>query len=65
MMKLALKVGTKKKYENYTTTKSVARDRLVEGSTFWNPGDTKTTPTPQVKTDVQQESNFKSKMCFK
>ena len=45
MMKLALKVMTKKKYGNSTTTKSVANKGFVEGSTYWNLSGTKTTPT--------------------
>ena len=64
VMKLALKVGAKKTYGNYTTTKNVANEGFVEGSTSWNPSGTKTTPT-QVKSEVQQESTSKSKMCFK
>ena len=63
-MKLALKVGTKKKYGNSTTTKSVANEGFVERSNSWNPSGTKTTPT-QVKSVSQQELAFKSKTCFK
>ena len=37
VMKLALKVGTKKKYGNSTTTKCVTNERFVEGSNSWNP----------------------------
>ena len=44
-LKLALKVGTKKKYGNSTTTKSVANEGFVEGSNSWNPSGTKTTPS--------------------
>ena len=64
VMKLALKVGTKKKYGNSTTTKSVANEGFVEGSNSWNPSGTKTTPT-QVKSEAQQELASKSKTCFK
>ena len=64
-MKLALKVEAKKKYGNSTTTKSVAKEGFVEGSTSWNPSGTKSTLTPQVKSEVQQESTSKSKKCFK
>ena len=59
VMKLALKVGTKKKYGNSTTTKSVANEGFVEGSCSWNPSGMKTTPT-QVKSEAQQV-----KTCFK
>ena len=55
VMKLALKVGAKKNYGN-STTKSVANEGFVEGSTSWNPSGTKTTPT-QVKSEMQQEVN--------
>ena len=44
-MKIALKVGAKKKYENSTTTKCVAKEGFVEGSTSWNPTGTKIAPT--------------------
>ena len=64
VMKLALKVGTKKKYGNSTKTKSVANEGFVEGSKSWNPSGTKTTPT-QVKSEAQQELAYKSKTCFK
>ena len=64
VMKLALKVGTKKKYGNSTTTRSVANEGFVEGSNSWNPSGTKTTPT-QVKSEAQQELASKSKTCFK
>ena len=64
VMKLALKVGTKKKYGNSTTTKSVANEGFVEGSNSWNPSGTKTTPT-KVKSVAQQELASKSKTCFK
>ena len=64
VMKLALKVGTKKKYGNSTTTKSVANEGFVEGSNSWNPSGTKTTLT-QVKSEAQQELAYKSKTCFK
>ena len=62
-MKLSSKVGTKKKYGNYTTTKSVANEGFVEGSNSWNPSGTKTTPT-QVESEAQQELASKSKTCF-
>ena len=45
-MKLALKVGPRKKYGNSTTTKSVAKEGFVEGSSSWNPSGTKTKPIP-------------------
>ena len=64
VMKLALKVGAKKNHGISTTTKNVANEGFVEGSTSWNPSGTKTTPT-QVKSEAQQESTSKSKMCFK
>ena len=64
VMKLALKVGTKKKYGNSTTTKSVANEWFFEGSNSWNPSGTKTTPT-QAKSEAQQELASKSKTCFK
>ena len=64
-MKLALKVGAKKKYGNSTTIESVAKERYVEGSSYWNPSCPKTTLAPQIKNEVQQESISKSKMCFK
>ena len=54
-MKLALKVGTKKKYENSTTTKSVANEGFVEGSNSWNPSGRKTTDT-QVKGEALQRN---------
>ena len=60
VMKLALKVGTKKKYGNSTTTKSLANEGFVEGSNSWNPSGTKTTPT-QVKSEAQQELASKSR----
>ena len=47
-MKLALKVGAQKKYGNSTTTESVAKERYVEGSSYWNPSCPKTTLTPQI-----------------
>ena len=65
VMKLALKVGAQKKYGNSTTTENVAKERYVEGSSYWNPSCPKTTLTPQIKNEVQQESISKSKMCFK
>ena len=64
VMKLALKVGTRKKCGNSTTTKSVANEGFVKGFNSWNPCGTKTNPT-QVKSEVQQELASKSKMCFK
>ena len=64
VMNLALKVGTKKKYGNSTTTKSVDNEGFVEGSNSWNPSGTKTTLT-QVKSEAQQELASKSKTCFK
>ena len=64
VIKLALKVGTKKKYGNSTKPKSVANEGFVEGSSSWNPSGTKTTPT-QVKSVAQQELASKSKTCFK
>ena len=64
VMKLALKVGIKRKYGNSTTTKNVANEGFVEGSTSWNLSGTKTTPT-QVKSEAQQASTYKSKMWFK
>ena len=51
VMKLALKVGAKKRYENSTITKSVANEGFVEGSNSWNLSGTKTTPA-QVKSEV-------------
>ena len=65
VMKLALKAGAKKIYKNSTTTKSVAKKGYVKGSSSWNPSGTETTPTPQVKNEVQQKPTFKSKICFK
>ena len=50
-MKLALKVGAKKRYENSTITKSVANEGFVEGSNSWNLSGTKTTPA-QVKSEA-------------
>ena len=43
VMKISLKVGTKKMYGN-STTKSVAKEGFVEGFTSWNPNGIKTTP---------------------
>ena len=63
-MILALNVGAKTNYGNFSTTKNVANEGFVEGYTSWNPSGTKTTPT-QVKSKAQQESTSKSKMCFK
>ena len=63
-MKLALKVKAKNKYENSTTTKSVANEGFVEGSNSWNPSGAKTTPT-QVNSEEQQELTSMSKMCLK
>ena len=65
VMELALKVGAQNKYGNSITTKSVAKQGFNEGSTSWNPSGTKISPTPQVKSEVNQESTFKSRMCFK
>ena len=39
-MKLALKVGAKKKYGNSTITKSMVNEGFVEGSNSWNPSGT-------------------------
>ena len=64
VMKLALKVGTKKKYGNSTTTKSVANEGFVEGSNSWIPSGRKTTHT-QVMSEALQELASKSKTCFK
>ena len=60
-----MKVAAQKKYGNSTTTKSVAKEGFVEGSTSWNSSGTKTTPTLQVKSEVQQESTSMSNVCFK
>ena len=54
VMKLALKIGVKKN-GNSTTTKNVANEGFIEGSTSWNPSGTRTTLT-QVKSEAQQES---------
>ena len=66
MMKLALKVGAQKVYENSTTTKSMAKEGFVEDSTSKNPSDAKSIPKPQVKSKVyrpHQEST--TKRCYK
>ena len=65
MIKLALKVVAQKKYGNSSTTKSVAKEGFVEGSTSWYPSGTKTIPSSQVKSEVQKEPTSKSKVCFK
>ena len=49
VIKLALKVETLNKYRSSTTTKSVAKEGIVEDSTSRNPNDAKTTHKPQVK----------------
>ena len=58
VMKLALKVGAKKKKGNSTTTKNVANERFVEVSTCWNPSGIKITPTK-----VKSEARFLSQRC--
>ena len=68
MIKLALKAKALNKYRSSTTTRSVAKEGFVEDSTSRNPNDAKTTPKPQVKSEVhklQQESSSKSKRCYK
>ena len=52
VMKLPLKVEAKKNYGNCTTTKKVANEGFIKGSTSWNSSGTKTTPT-QVKSEAQ------------
>ena len=42
----------------------MANEGFFEGSTSWNPSGTKTTPT-KVKSEAQQESTSKLKICFK
>ena len=68
VIKLAFKVETLNKYRSSTTTRSVAKEGFVEDSTSRNLNDAKTTPKPQVKSEVhklQQESTSKSKRCYK
>ena len=68
MIKLALKVEALNKYGSSTTTKSVVEKSFVEVLTSWNPNDSKTILTPQVKNEVhkpQYELTLNSKTCFK
>ena len=53
-MKLALKVGAQKVYENSTTTKSVAKEGFFEDSTSKNPSEAKSILKPQVKSKVHK-----------
>ena len=46
VIKLALKVEALNKYESSITTKSVAKERFVKGSTSWNPNGSKPILTP-------------------
>ena len=62
VMKLALKVRAKKNME--ILLQLMANEGFFEGFTSWNPSGTKTTPT-KVKSEVQQESTYMLKMCFK
>ena len=68
VIKLVLKVEALNKYRSSTTTRSVAKEGFVEDLTSRNPNDAKTTPKPQVKSEVhklQQESTSKSNRCYK
>ena len=66
MMKLALKVGDKKLYENSTTTKSMTKEGFVEDLTSKNPSDAKSTPKPQVKSKVHKPHKESTpKRCYK
>ena len=65
-MKLALKVGAQKMYENSTTNKSVSKERFAKDSTYKKPSDDKSIPKPQVKSKVQkQHQESTSKRCYK
>ena len=67
-MKLALKVEALNKYRSSTTTRSIDKEWFAENSTSRNPSDAKTTPKPQVKSEVHkpsQVSTSKSRRCFK
>ena len=68
VIKLALKIEVLNKYRSSTTTMSVAKEGFAEDSTSRNPNNAKTTPKPQVISEVhklQQESLSKSKRCYK
>ena len=68
VIKLVLKVEALNKYRSSTTTRSVAKEGFVEDLTSRNSNDAKTTPKPQVKSEVhklQQESTSKSNRCYK
>ena len=68
VIKLALKIEALNKYRSSTTIGSVAREGFAKDLTSMDPSDAKTTPKPQVKSEVhkqQQESTSKSKRCYK
>ena len=54
VIKLALKVEALNKYRSSTTTRSVAKVGFAEDSTSRNLNDAKTTPKPQVKSEVHK-----------
>ena len=49
VIKLALEIEALNKYGSSTTTKSMAKERFVEGSTSWNPNGTKNYHHPSSK----------------
>ena len=68
VIKLAFKVKALNKYRSSTITRSVAKEGFSEDSISRNSNDSKTTPKPQVKIEVQklqQESTSKLKRCYK
>ena len=68
VIKLALKVEALNKFRSSTTSRSVAKEGFAKDLISRNPNDAKTTPKPQVKSEVhklQQESTSKSKRCYK
>ena len=68
VIKFTLKVEALKKYKSSTITWSVGKEGFSEDSASRNPNDAKTTPKPQVKSEVnklQQESTSMSKRCYK
>ena len=54
VMKLSLKVGAQKVYENSTKTKSVAKEGFFEDSISKNPSDVKSILKPQVNSKVHK-----------
>ena len=66
VIQLTLKFEALNKYESSITTMSVAKRRFAKDSTSKNPSDAKTSPKPQVKSEVHKPYlELTPKRCYK